>query len=182
MDNTNPPQMTWESIVKQRMYDFLNAYSTVSGSTERGIEIIELAIRDLRSSIASAVESAREEGRREERREILAAAQAKYDESLAFFGGSVEAAEISIHDIREIITSREFSEEKGENLLDLSHPVNKVSDEARLIDDAYFGTSEGGKCCKKCAKYGWRDRIDGDTESAVRCMNPDCGCHTNKAV
>lgn len=45
---TNPPQMTWKSILRQRMYDFLNVHAgNPEGATERGEEILKFAEKEI---------------------------------------------------------------------------------------------------------------------------------------
>ncbi len=51
--NNTPAQITWQAILRQRMYDFLNVHTAHDASdTERGEQIIELAVKDLSSYLS----------------------------------------------------------------------------------------------------------------------------------
>jgi hypothetical protein len=119
-----------------------------------------------KSFIASAVEAAREEGRREERREILAATEALLEEAktVSQFMRPSKWND-ALWEVQKVITSRESCE--GE----MPKPPHGVG-----LTHAH--APEGGKCCEKCRTVRQLPSLS----NLVECANPDCECHSKKAV
>lgn len=62
----NPPQITWESLLKQRFYDAINAQGT-----ERETQVVDMAIKEMQKEIQELARLNRHEGIKEMRTQIV---------------------------------------------------------------------------------------------------------------